>query len=195
MENLDFGWEFIAIMFLIYLTSYYLITAAYFLAHVFLGYYTKKILKHFDYYQIQKEGIVKTAIPLVISSVIIAIVNFVIFYFIKLPLEINPELIDLLYSPHKGYLGDIIFLSYLSLSRYSFSEKWLVIKQFDTKTCIKNFFIYTTLLGIFLTFILKNIIFDFFSFNFSYGYLYALILVFSGYLLLKKRNIDKETIN
>ena len=195
MENLDFGWKFVAIMILISLLSFYLITAAYYLAHVFLGNYTKKILNHFDYYQIQKEGIIKTAIPLVIASVIIALVNFVIFYFIKLPLEINTEVLDLLHSPHKGYLGDILFLSYLSLSRYSFSEKWLFIKQFDTKTCIKNFFIYTTLLGIILTFILKNIVFDFFPFKFGYRYLYALILLYSGYILLKKRNIDKQMID
>ena len=195
MENLDFGWQFVAIMILISLLSFYLITAAYYLAHVFLGNYIQKILNHFDYYQIKKEGIIKTAIPLVIASVIIALVNFAIFYFIKLPLEINPEVIDLLYSPHKGYLGDIVFLFYLSLSRYSFSEKWLVIKQFDTKTCIKNFFIYTTLLGIILSFVLKNILFDFFPFKFGYRYLYALILLYSGYILLKKRNIDKQMID
>ncbi len=36
MENLDFGWEFVAIMILISLLSYYLITAVSYLVHVFL---------------------------------------------------------------------------------------------------------------------------------------------------------------
>ena len=60
MENLDFGWGFAGMILLSYLLSYYFFSGIYYLGSIFIGSLIKKLLNHFDYYQIQKEGILKS---------------------------------------------------------------------------------------------------------------------------------------
>jgi hypothetical protein len=188
MENLDFGWEFGVIMILLYGVVYYLIATVNYLLTILLGRQIKKITdKSFG---TDKKNILTTALPFLISATLI-FWTIIKLSFIPINKTNSPYNVPggiLFWEPYfyylTGFIGYIIGLTCLSLTRYSFTTDWTVIGRLKNKRTIFNFIIWTTF-ALVLTFICKEFL--------TFWFAYPVLTILTTYLFLKWRNINRPT--
>ncbi len=200
MDNLNFGWEFSLVLLLVFIFCYYLISAMFFCVTIFFSFYVKKIICMIPIYNKEKNGIIKVALPYFMAAIIVQQLQFVALYTFKNGLNFrNVEVWNIFYQPYSffqtSYLGTTIYITFLSLSRYSFSRDFTSFKTLDIKKQIKLFFIFTTLLGIVLTFIFENIVIEFLPYDSTIRIIFPLVIGYVGYFLLKTFNVKTITID
>lgn len=146
MDELDFGWEFGAIMLLLYGLFYFIMLAVNYLL-VVARWTNQKITDRIV--GEDKKSIFRTALPFLISSTIICL-NFIILSFISnisSPYNIPGRILTGVASIyfHIGFIGYIIGMTCLSLTRYSFTMNWTVIDRLKGFKTVFNFILWTTI--------------------------------------------------
>lgn len=202
MDELDFGWEFGAIMLLLSGLFYFIMLAVNYLLVVALGGQIKKITDKIV--GEDKKDIFRTAFPFLISSTIICL-TFIILSFISninSPYNIPGRILTGVASicSHIGFIGYIIGMTCLSLTRYSFTMTWTVIDRLKGFKTVFNFILWTTIV-IILTygwnFLFSNWLFSFCLASRPLVLLMELanplLTILMTYLFLKWRNINKST--
>ena len=190
MDNMDLGWGFTLIVLLFFGLVYYIITMVNYLATVFLGRQIEKLTDRVI--DKDKKNIFTTAFPFLISATIILIIKL---FFIPIDNQGFPVYISgkiLFEEPYfffsTGFFGYIIGMTCLALTRYSFSKNWTIIGRIKSKRTIFNFFLWTTLV-IVLTFICRQLS----SYYFPFVLVYPVLTIFTTYLFLKWRNMNRPT--
>lgn len=191
MDNLGFGCGFAIIMLLLYGVVYYIIATVNYLLTILLGGQIKKLTdRTVGKY---KKNIFTTALPFFVSATII-FWTIIKLSFIPINRTGNPYTPEgiLFWKPYlyylTGFIGYIIGLTCLSLTRYSFTTDWKVIGRLKRKRLIFNFILWTTL-SVILTFICDELSNWFFPFWLAY----PVLTILTTYLFLKWRNINRQT--
>jgi hypothetical protein len=166
MDEVDFGWEFGAVILLLYGLFYYIMLAVNYLLVITLGGQIKKITDRIV--GEDKKSIFRTALPFLISSIIICLI-FIILSFIpniNSPYNIPGKILIWVASicSYTGFIGYIIGMTCLSLTRYSFTTNWTVIGRLKGIKMVFNFILWTTI-AIILTYV-WNFLFSNWLFSF-----------------------------